>query len=91
MGYGGMWLVLDEAHITNIAVHPLARRKGIGEALLRVLMAEANRLGIQKITLEVRDSNTAAGICTKNWALSAWEGVKGTTAIIARMLLLCGI
>ena len=60
VGYGGMWLVLDEAHITNIAVHPLARRKGIGEALLRVLMAEANRLGIQKITLEVRDSNTAA-------------------------------
>ena len=34
LGYAGMWLVLDEAHITNIAVHPLARRRGIGEALL---------------------------------------------------------
>ncbi len=60
LGYAGMWLVLDEAHITNIAVHPLARRRGIGEALLRALMAEAYRLGIERITLEVRDSNTAA-------------------------------
>ena len=60
LGYAGMWLVLDEAHITNIAVHPLARRRGIGEALLRALMAEAYLLRIERITLEVRDSNTAA-------------------------------
>ena len=60
VGYGGMWLVIDEAHITNIAVHPVIRRRGIGEALLRALMAEACRLGIRRMTLEVRESNKAA-------------------------------
>lgn len=60
VGYGGMWLVVDEAYITNIAVHPLFRRKGIGQAILKALMAEAHRIGIDKMTLEVRASNIAA-------------------------------
>jgi ribosomal-protein-alanine N-acetyltransferase len=59
-GYGGMWLVLDEAHITNIAVHPEFRRKGLGRLILLTLMEEAARLGIERMTLEVRVSNTPA-------------------------------
>ncbi|MDN5276824.1 MAG: [ribosomal protein S18]-alanine N-acetyltransferase [Clostridiales bacterium] len=60
VGYGGMWLIVDEAHITNIAVHPLFRRKGIGEAILKALVTEAHRMGIDRMTLEVRASNIAA-------------------------------
>ncbi|MBM7583096.1 ribosomal-protein-alanine N-acetyltransferase [Caldicoprobacter guelmensis] len=60
LGYAGMWLIVDEAHVTNIAVHPLFRRKGIGQALLKALMMEAYRMGIDKMTLEVRASNIAA-------------------------------
>lgn len=60
VGYGGMWLIVDEAHITNIAVHPFFRRKGIGEAILKALMTEAHRMGIDRMTLEVRASNIAA-------------------------------
>lgn len=60
VGYGGMWLVLDEAHITNIAVHPLYRRKGIGKSLVQALILEAIKRKIRSMTLEVRASNQAA-------------------------------
>lgn len=60
IGYGGMWLVLDEAHVTNIAVHPEYRRRGIGKAVLIKMMEEAARLNIQRMTLEVRVSNAGA-------------------------------
>ena len=60
IGYGGMWLILDEAHITNIAVHPEHRRKGVGRLLMETLMEEAARLNMERMTLEVRVSNTAA-------------------------------
>lgn len=60
VGYGGMWILVDEAHVTNIAVHPDWRRRGIGEALLRRLMAEAKERGADRMTLEVRKSNWQA-------------------------------
>ncbi|HHY83013.1 MAG TPA: ribosomal protein S18-alanine N-acetyltransferase [Clostridiales bacterium] len=60
IGYGGMWLVLDEAHITNIAVHPDYRRRGIGRRIMQTLINEAVRLGKTRMTLEVRVSNTPA-------------------------------
>jgi len=60
VAYGGMWLVIDEAHITNIAVHPEARGKGFGERLLRALMRLASDTSMGMITLEVRRSNAAA-------------------------------
>jgi ribosomal-protein-alanine N-acetyltransferase len=60
VGYGGMWLVIDEGHITNIAVHPDYRGRGIGEALMRNLMKEAVRLNMERMTLEVRVSNHIA-------------------------------
>ncbi|MBI5116539.1 ribosomal protein S18-alanine N-acetyltransferase [Candidatus Poribacteria bacterium] len=60
VGYGGFWHVLDEAHISNIAVHPDHRRKGIGRRLLSHLLEEAVARGALKATLEVRRSNIAA-------------------------------
>lgn len=60
IGYGGMWILMDEAHLTNIAVHPDYRRRGVGELILRTLMAKAYTLGARRMTLEVRQSNYAA-------------------------------
>lgn len=60
VGYGGMWIVLDEAHITNIAVHPDYRRRGIGRLIMQTLMDVAIKLGIERMTLEVRVSNKPA-------------------------------
>lgn len=61
VAYGGMWLIINEAHITNIAVHPLFRRSKIGSGLLKAMMHLANdELGIKKMTLEVRKSNHSA-------------------------------
>ena len=61
VGYGGMWLIINEAHITNIAVHPLFRKRGIGSGILLDMMRLANQeLGIRKMTLEVRKGNHAA-------------------------------
>ncbi len=59
-GYGGMWLVIDEAHITNIAVHSEYREKGIGRLILSNLIDLAKDEGILRMTLEVRKSNHAA-------------------------------
>jgi len=60
VGYCGLWLFLDEAHITNIAIHPRWRRRGLGEALLSYVMRRAKEWGACKMTLEVRVSNTVA-------------------------------
>lgn len=60
VGYGGMWIILDEAHITNVAVLPEYRGRGLGEGLLRALMGAALCQGARKMTLEVRPSNNRA-------------------------------
>ena len=60
IGYGGMWQVLDEGHITNIAVHPEFRQSGIGSLLMEELLKEAHTRGITALTLEVRESNESA-------------------------------
>jgi [ribosomal protein S18]-alanine N-acetyltransferase len=60
VGYGGVWLSVDEGHITTIATAPEHRGRGIGELLLISLVDQALDLGADRITLEVRVSNTAA-------------------------------
>jgi ribosomal-protein-alanine N-acetyltransferase len=60
IGYCGMWLVIDEAHITNVAVLPEFRGKKLGEALMRKAMETAKELGAKTMTLEVRVSNHVA-------------------------------
>jgi ribosomal-protein-alanine N-acetyltransferase len=58
--YGGMWLMVDEAHITTFAVHPAWRRQRIGERLLLAFLDVAVEQGAHEATLEVRLSNLAA-------------------------------
>ncbi len=60
VGYAGWWLMVDEAHLMTIAVHPDQRRRGIAEALLVRIMEEARAHHAIAITLEVRVSNTGA-------------------------------
>ena len=60
IGYGGMITVLDEGQITNIAVHPDFRRRGVGRAVLSALMDFANARGVRQFSLEVRSSNVSA-------------------------------
>ncbi len=66
LGYGGLWLLVDEAHISTIAVHPQWRSKGLGELLLLSLLEQGAGRGMQNATLEVRVSNeTALGLYHK--------------------------
>ena len=60
VGYAGVWIVLDEGHITNIAVRQDYRGQGIGRALTAALMQYAANLGVIYMTLEVRRSNLVA-------------------------------
>jgi ribosomal-protein-alanine N-acetyltransferase len=60
VGYAGLWLSLDEAHITTFAVLPEYRRRKIGERLLLSIFERAERLGAEWLTLEVRASNLPA-------------------------------
>jgi ribosomal-protein-alanine N-acetyltransferase len=60
VAYGGMWLLVDEAHITTFAVLPEWRRRGIGGRLMVALMDAALRLKARVMTLEVRLSNKPA-------------------------------
>ncbi|HZK33947.1 MAG TPA: ribosomal protein S18-alanine N-acetyltransferase [Bacillota bacterium] len=60
VAYGGMWIVLDEAHITNIAVHPDYRNRRLGRLMVQTLIKEALGIGMGRMTLEVRVSNKAA-------------------------------
>ena len=60
VGYGGLLYVENDAHVTNIAVHPMWRSRGIATELLLDLAWEANRRGCEAVTLEVRHTNVAA-------------------------------
>jgi len=60
IGYVGSWIIFDECHITNIAVSPEARKRGIGDALLKTLISDAEEKGVVATTLEVRPSNAPA-------------------------------
>jgi ribosomal-protein-alanine N-acetyltransferase len=59
-GYAGLWLMVDEAHITTIAVRPEFRGKGLGELVLCGLVDTALEVSARILTLEVRVSNTVA-------------------------------
>jgi ribosomal-protein-alanine N-acetyltransferase len=60
VAYGGIWLMVDEAHVTSFAVDPAHRRSGIGGRLMLALMELSVHLGARVATLEVRLSNEAA-------------------------------
>lgn len=60
LGHGGLWLMVDEGHISTIAVHPDWRGRGLGELVLVALIDVALLRGATQITLEVRVSNHVA-------------------------------
>ena len=60
IGYAGAWLILDESHITNIAIAEEERGKGCGRILTEALMQYLSNLGAAYVTLEVRKSNIRA-------------------------------
>lgn len=60
VGYAGMWVIMDEAHITTIGVDPQYRRQKVGERVLIAMLDEAQRRGARRATLEVRESNQVA-------------------------------
>ncbi|MDD4986189.1 MAG: ribosomal protein S18-alanine N-acetyltransferase [Dehalococcoidales bacterium] len=60
VGFAGLWMIADEAHITNIAVRHSYQRQGIGEHLLIAMINLAIEQNAHILTLEVRASNTAA-------------------------------
>ena len=60
VGFAGLWLMVDEAHITTIAMHPDYRRHGLGELMLASLIDISYDIGAKWVTLEVRVSNYAA-------------------------------
>lgn len=60
IGFGGFWLIIDEAHITNIGVIRENRSDGIGQQILTEMLAVAKQKGAVAMTLEVREDNHAA-------------------------------
>ncbi|QFP79016.1 ribosomal protein S18-alanine N-acetyltransferase [Latilactobacillus graminis] len=60
VAFVGAWFTANEAHITNIAVHPSYQKRGIGHFLVHEMVNIAHDYPSQKITLEVRASNTTA-------------------------------
>jgi ribosomal-protein-alanine N-acetyltransferase len=60
IGYAGMWLIVDEAHVTNVAVLPEYQGKKLGEKLMSALLEHAKNRGAIRMTLEVRASNKIA-------------------------------
>ncbi|MCP2597545.1 ribosomal protein S18-alanine N-acetyltransferase [Candidatus Aminicenantes bacterium AC-335-B20] len=60
IGYVIYWVIGDEAHINNIALHPEYRGKGIGEFVLRKIIELIKKAGAKSVSLEVRPSNIPA-------------------------------
>jgi ribosomal-protein-alanine N-acetyltransferase len=60
VGYAGEWVIMDEAHITTLAVDPAQQGRKIGERLLLALLEEGILQGATRATLEVREGNRAA-------------------------------
>ncbi|MEI7578135.1 MAG: ribosomal protein S18-alanine N-acetyltransferase [Armatimonadota bacterium] len=60
IGYGGTWVLVDEAHVTNVVVSPDFRGQGIGRKLMNEMLVKAREKGAVCATLELRKSNEVA-------------------------------
>ena len=73
VGYAGLWMMVDEAHVTTFAVHPDWRRQGIGRRLPLALLVVAEELHAARMTLEVRVSeHGSAGPVCRAWLHHRW-------------------
>lgn len=75
LGYGGLWIIVDEAHVTNIAVHPEYRGTGIGNMLMDAMIDICKLELVVGITLEVRASNVVAQNLYKKFGF-VQEGIR---------------
>ena len=75
LGFAGMWLMFDEAHITTIGVRRALRGRGLGEVMLVHLIEQAQEMGAKRLTLEVRVSNAVAQSLYKKYSFKE-EGVR---------------
>jgi [ribosomal protein S18]-alanine N-acetyltransferase len=71
IGFAGMWLAFDEAHVTTIGVDPAHRGHGLGELLLLRMFDEAVARGANWLTLEVRVTNAAAQALYRKYGFTA--------------------
>ena len=76
-GYAGTWHILEEAHITTIAIAPEYRRRKFAEALLKRVIDDCYEEKIKYITLEVRKSNTPAINLYSKYGFSSFGTRKG--------------
>jgi ribosomal-protein-alanine N-acetyltransferase len=70
LAYGCLWAILDEAHITIVAVHPTYQQHGFGTLILWGLLQTAVERGLHRATLEVRVSNTPAVALYQNFGFT---------------------
>lgn len=77
IGLGCFWAILDEAHITIVAVHPDYRRRGLGQLIVFALLDRAGQRDLKRATLEVRISNQSAVTLYKNFQFSIAGQRKG--------------
>lgn len=75
LGFAGMWLMFDEAHITTIGVRRVLRGRGLGELLLVHLIDQAQGMGAKRLTLEVRVSNEVAQALYRKYSFRE-EGIR---------------
>ncbi len=74
-GYAGLWWITDEGHITNVAVRPEYRGRGIASEIIRTLLEFTEEEGIRDFTLEVRESNIPARNLYEKYGFTV-EGVR---------------
>src|SRR5690606_22095041 len=77
VGYGGVWLIIDEGHVTNIAVDEKYRNMGIGSKIMEGLIQLCIDRNIASMTLEVRKSNEAAKALYKKFGFKEYGIRKG--------------
>jgi len=77
VGYGGLWLIIDEGHVTNIAVDEEYRGKGIGSKILEGLIQLCRDRNMTAMTLEVRKSNVVAQSLYKKYGFKEYGIRKG--------------
>lgn len=75
VGFAGMWLMLDEAHVTTIGVHRDLRGHGLGELLFATLLDIAQNVSASRVTLEVRVSNHSAQALYRKYGFHE-EGIR---------------
>ncbi|NLY18684.1 MAG: ribosomal protein S18-alanine N-acetyltransferase [Clostridiaceae bacterium] len=77
VAYAGVWFIMDEGHITNIAVDPDFRHRKIATGLLNKIFEESRERNIRGLTLEVRESNISAVLLYKKFGFTVEGKRKG--------------